>query len=159
MDVVGHDHEGVDAMLGKWAGEFRQTFSAIRPCGKSCIAPSATSPNRQLGRSCKSSRNTPPAPCSRRWRACGEAMHRASVCSPARTWCEEPDFFRWFSQRGRQARLLRKSEKTVEQEADFSEDAFLALEVAEGADIGHREGQAELILIARSQVETAVLHA
>jgi hypothetical protein len=45
-------------------------------------------------------------------------MHRASVCSPARTWSEEPDFFRRFSQRGGHARLLRKSEKTVEQEAD-----------------------------------------
>src|SRR5258706_14458091 len=40
-----------------------------------------------------------------------------------------------------------------------SKDAFLALEGAEGADVGHREGHAELVLVARSQVETAVLYA
>src|SRR5258706_7986676 len=40
-----------------------------------------------------------------------------------------------------------------------SKDAFLALEGAEGADVGHREGHTELVLVARSQVETAVLYA
>src|SRR6202521_3884488 len=39
------------------------------------------------------------------------------------------------------------------------EDAFLKLEGAEGADVGHHEGHAELILIAGSQIETAVLYA
>src|SRR5712691_11894269 len=113
-----------------------------------CIAPFAISPDRQVRSSVQ--RNTPPAPC-RKWGACGKPMHRATVWSWARTWCEEPDFLRWF--------FLRGGHQESGPATAGLENAFLALEGAESADVGHREGHAELVLVARSQVETAVLYA